>query len=83
MIAALKSFLTTNAVRLAGWFIAALSLLGILFSARNAGRNAERMGELEQQSENVSKAHAIQDNNRRTLADGDAAQRLRDDWSRD
>jgi len=63
--------------------IAVLSALGILLAARRAGRNAERVDALEKQSENVSKSHEVQDKNRRTLADGDAAERLRDDWSRD
>lgn len=83
MIAVLKAFFTTNALRVAGWMMAALSFLGILLAARRAGRNAERVDALEKQSQNVSKSHEIQDKNRRTLADGDAAKRLRDDWSRD
>lgn len=83
MIAAIKAFFTTNALRVAGWIMAALSVFGVLLAARRAGRNAERVEALEQQSENVSKSHEIQDKNRRTLADGDAAKRLRDEWSRD
>ncbi len=83
MIAALKAFFTTNALLVAGWCIAVLSALGILLAARRAGRNAERVDALEKQSENVSKSHEVQDKNRRTLADGDAAKRLRDEWSRD
>ncbi len=83
MIAALKAFFTTNALRVAGWCMAALSVFGILLAARRAGRNVERVEALEKKSENVSKSHEIQDKNRRTLADGDAAERLRDDWSRD
>lgn len=83
MITALKAFFTTNAMRVVGWCMAVLSALGILLAARRAGRNAERVEALEKQSENVSKSHEIQDKNRRTLADGDAAERLRDDWSRD
>ncbi len=83
MIAAIKAFFTTNALRVAGWIMTALSVFGVLLAARRAGRNAERVEALEKQSENVSKSHEIQDKNRRTLADGDAAQRLRDEWSRD
>lgn len=83
MIAAIKAFFTTNALRVAGWIMAALSVFGVLLAARRAGRNAERVESLEKQSENVSKSHEIQDKNRRTLADGDAAKRLRDEWSRD
>ena len=83
MIAALKAFFATNALRVAGWCMAVLSAFGILLAARRAGRNAERVEALKKQSENVSKSHEIQDKNRRTLADGDAAERLRDDWSRD
>lgn len=83
MIAALKAFLSDNALRVTGWIMAALSALGILVAARRAGRNAERVEALERQTQQVSKAHEIQDTNRRTLADGDAAERLQRDWSRD
>lgn len=83
MIAAIKTFFTNNALRVAAWCTAALSFLGILLAARRAGRNAERVDALETQSENVRKSHEVQDKNRRTLADGDAAKRLRDKWSRD
>lgn len=83
MIADIKAFFTTNALRVAAWCMAALSFLGILVAARRAGKNAERVDALETQSENVRKSHEIQDKNRRTLADGDAAERLRDKWSRD
>lgn len=57
--------------------------LGILLDARRAGRNAERVNALETQSENVRTPHEVQDKNRRTLADGDATERLRYKWSRD
>ncbi len=83
MIAAFKAFLSNNALRVTGWIIAVLSALGILVAARRAGRNAERVEALEQQTQQVSEAHEIQDTNRRTLADGDAAERLQRDWSRD
>ncbi len=83
MIASIKAFFTTNALRVAAWCMAALSCLGILLAARRAGRNAERVDALEMQSKNVRKSHEVQDKNRRTLADGDAAKRLRDEWSRD
>lgn len=76
MIVALKTFLTTNALRVSAWCMAALSFLGILLAARRAGRNAERVGNLEKTVE-------IKDAQLRATLDAprsrdELAQRLRD-----
>jgi len=83
MWALFTGWLSGNALRLTAWCAAALAVLTVLFGARQAGRNAERVDNLLQQTKNMRKANAIQDKNRHTLADGDAAKRLRDKWSRD
>ncbi len=41
----LKSWLTGNILRLIGFGAAALSVAAVLFGARQAGRNAERLDE--------------------------------------
>ncbi len=46
MWAILKSWITGNIVRLIGFTAAALSVAAVLFGARQAGRNAERLEEL-------------------------------------
>ena len=46
MLAILKSWLSSNVLRLLGWSVAALSVLTVLFGARQAGRNAERNDQL-------------------------------------
>jgi hypothetical protein len=83
MLAILTHWLSGNTLRLAAWGAAALAVLTVLLGARQAGRNAERADNLLQQTKDMRKANAIQDKNRRTLADGDAAERLHDKWSRD
>ncbi len=51
MLALLKSWLTGNAVKLLGYGAAALSVLGVLFGARQAGRTAERVDQLQKSIE--------------------------------
>jgi hypothetical protein len=41
-----KNWLSGNALRLAGWGVAGLSVLTVLLGARQAGRNAERVDQL-------------------------------------
>jgi hypothetical protein len=48
MLATIKSWLSSNALRLVGWGIAGLSVLTVLLGARQAGRNAERVDQLKQ-----------------------------------
>jgi hypothetical protein len=42
----IKSWLSSNIIRLAGWGVAALSVVTVLFGSRQAGRNAERVDQL-------------------------------------
>ncbi len=42
----IKTWLSGNLLRLAGWGVAALSVAAILLGARQAGRNAERVDQL-------------------------------------
>lgn len=46
MLAILKSWLSSNVLRLLGWGAAALSVLTVLLGTRQAGRNAERNDQL-------------------------------------
>ena len=42
----IKSWLSSNLLRLIGWGVAGLSVLTVLLGARQAGRNAERVDQL-------------------------------------
>lgn len=42
----IKSWLSSNLLRLIGWGVAALSVSAVLLGARQAGRNAERVDQL-------------------------------------
>lgn len=42
----LSGWLTSNALRLIGWGTVALSVLAVLFGARQSGKNAERYDQL-------------------------------------
>lgn len=47
----LKNWLVGNTLRLVGWGFAALSVATVLFGARQAGRNAERVDQLKKSLE--------------------------------
>ena len=47
----IKTWLSSNTLRLAGWGVAALSVAAVLFGARQAGRNAERVDQLKKSLE--------------------------------
>ena len=51
MWAVVKVWLSGNALRLIGWGVAALSVATVLFGARQAGRNAERVDQLKKSLE--------------------------------
>ncbi len=71
-----RNWLIGNAVRLAGWAAVALSVLALLFSIRQSGRNAERAMNLKKTLEiKDAQIRATMDapRNRRELSD-----RLRD-----
>jgi predicted exporter len=46
MWALIKTWLSGNALRLISWGVAALSVVAVLFGARQAGRSAERVDQL-------------------------------------
>lgn len=46
-----KAWLSGNALRLIGWGVAALSVATVLFGARQAGRNAERVDQFKKSLE--------------------------------
>ena len=47
----IKAWLSGNALRLLGWGAVVASVLAILFGARQAGRNAERVDQLKKSLE--------------------------------
>lgn len=82
MWGALKVFFADNAVKLLGGIASLATVAGILFGARRAGRDAERVARIQEQVKRVEVAHDVENKNR-PLPDGAAAERLRDSWSRD
>jgi hypothetical protein len=76
MWAIIKTWLSGNALRLIGWGMAALSVAAILFGARQAGRNAERVDQLKKSLEiRNAQLRATLDAPRNR---GELARRLRD-----
>ena len=72
----IKTWLSGNALRLIGWSVAALSVAIVLFGARQAGRNAERVDQLKKSLEiKDAQLHATLDAPRNR---GELARRLRD-----
>jgi hypothetical protein len=72
----IKNWIMANSVRLAGWAAIALSVLTLLFSIRQSGRNAER-------ALNLKKSLEIKDAQIRATMDaprnrGELVDRLRD-----
>jgi hypothetical protein len=47
----ITGWFSTNALRLIGWGVAALSVMAVLLGARQAGRNAERVDQLKKSLE--------------------------------
>ena len=79
----IKAFLLANWLKAASFALAALSVAAVLLGARQSGKNAERASMLSRKAKIVRESHEIEDENRRSLADGDANQRLLSDWARD
>lgn len=82
MWAAVKAFVSGNIAKL-------LEILGIVGAAiaavtgiYEAGKKAEKADESNSVLKDEGEAHAIEDKNRATLRDGDAAGKLQSDWSR-
>ncbi len=51
MWAIIKTWLSGNLLRIVGWSVAALSVATVMFGARQAGRNAERVEQLKKSLE--------------------------------
>lgn len=51
MLAVLSGFFTRNALAIAGWAAAAFAVLAVLFGAREAGKQAERVKQLKKEKE--------------------------------
>ena len=51
MFAILTSWLSSNMLKIVGWGAVALSVLGVLFGARQSGRTAERYDQLKKITE--------------------------------
>ena len=76
MWAIIKTWLSGNLLRIVGWSVAALSVATVMFGARQAGRNAERV-------EQLKKSLEIKDAQLRATLDaprnrGELVDRLRD-----
>lgn len=72
----IRSWLSSNLLRLIGWGVAGLSVVTVLLGARQAGRNAERVDQL-------NKSLEIKDAQLRATLDaprtrGELVDRLRD-----
>ncbi len=82
MLALLKNIISANILRILAVIAMVLAVLGVLSGVRQAGRNAEKAEQLARQAKLIRRSYDIENENSRTLADGDAAKRLRDAWSR-
>lgn len=74
---AIRPYLLT----VAKWALIALAVAGVLLGVRNAGRQAERVDNLERALEAVRRRRDVEADVDR-LRDGDALAELRRDWSR-
>ena len=76
----LQKWLGAAALKIVWIGAAVLAVLAVLFSVRNAGRNLERVENLERALDNARRA-----NDARTRVGGEPrpADKLRENWSRD
>lgn len=82
MWALLTAWLRRSWAVVAQWGAIAAAAIGLWFSIRQAGREAERNDQLEAQRKQTEKAHAVE-NDMRRLDDGAALDELHKRWSRD
>lgn len=82
MWTAFKLFFSTNTARIMEWLAIAAAAIGTVIAIFTAGKKSARADALEKQVKQVEGAHEIENENRANLRDGDAAKRLRDEWSR-
>ena len=78
----IKAFFASNMARIIQWLGIALAALGVVASIYRSGGKAERVKQLEEDLKSGRESNEIRDKNRSELGDGDAARRLRDEWSR-
>jgi len=83
MLALLKNIISANILRILAALSIALAIVGTILGVRQAGKNAEKAEQLSRQAKLVRRAHEIENENSRNLADGDAAKRLRESWNRE
>jgi hypothetical protein len=82
MLALLKNIISANMLRILAVITTILAVLGVILGVRQAGRNAEKAEQFARQAKLIRRSYDIENENNRTLADGDAAKRLRDSWAR-
>ena len=82
MLALLKNIISANMLRILAVISTVLAVLGVILGVRQAGRNAEKAEQFARQAKLIRRSYDIENENNRTLADGDAAKRLRDSWTR-
>jgi hypothetical protein len=82
MWAVIKAFFTNNAIRVLEILVAVLGAVGAVAAIYRSGEKAQEAKQLELDLKRAGEANAIHDKNRAELSDGDAAKRLRDEWSR-
>lgn len=80
MWAVIKGFLSTHILKLIGYGAAILSVLAVLFGARQAGKNAEKVSNYERTLKVVRKKNETE--NAVDSADDAERQRLRAKWTR-
>ena len=82
MLALLKNIISANMFRILAVITTVLAVLGVILGVRQAGKNAEKAEQFARQAKLIRRSYDIENENNRTLADGDAAERLRDSWTR-
>lgn len=82
MWAAIRVFFSSNAAKLIELFAAVATGAAVVTGIFRQGVKSEKVDEMQQVNKEEAQAHEVEDKNRATLADGDAAGKLRTDWSR-
>lgn len=78
---ALKAFVSTNALKIAGYVAALAGMALVMLRIRQSGRDAER-AEATEEAINMAKRAKDAQTNVDAMADADVTRRLRERWSR-
>lgn len=78
---AFKSFISGNMAKLLELLAALGAGAAVAIGIYQQGKRSEKVDELTRVNKAQERAHDIEDKNRAELRPGDAAQRLRDEWS--